>query len=358
LRIWRLAVVALGLLFVAQPPVLAQGLPARVSDKDFWAMVDGFSEPGGSFASDNIVSNEIAFQQVIPELLRTPQEGAYIGVGPEQNFTYITALKPGMAFIIDIRRQNLLLHLMYKALVEVSADRADFMSRLFARPRPAGVGIDSTARALFNAFGAVPASEDLAHSNLRAIVDCLKYTHGFPLSGDDERGIAEIYRSLYLGGPSVRGNFGGGSWIPSYADLMVQTDVAGHEHSYLASEENFRSLKEYEQNNLIVPLVGDFSGDHAIRSVARYLKEHDATVATFYTSNVEEYLFKGGSWGKFARNMSALPVGGRSTLIRTYFTRSDLRTLLDSMQGLLNAFMSGEIQTYNDVILRSKSPTR
>jgi hypothetical protein len=319
-------------------------------------MVDGFSEPGGSFASDNIISNEIAFQQVIPELQRASHEGAYLGVGPEQNFTYITALKPGIAFIIDIRRQNLLLHLTYKALAEMSADRADFMSRLFARPAPAGLGPGSTARALFDAFGAVPVSEGLADSNLRAIVDHLVHTHGFPLTGDDERGIAEIYRSLYLGGPSLRGNFGGGPWIPSYADLMTQTDGAGRAHSYLASEENFRSLREYEQKNLIVPLVGDFGGERAIRSVGRYLKEYDATVTTFYVSNVEEYLFKGGSWGKFARNVSLLPIGGRSMFIRTYFTRADLRTLLDSMQGLLNAFMRGEVQTYNDVILRSKTP--
>ena len=92
--------------------------------------------------------------------------------------------------------------------------------------------------------------------------------------------------------------------------------------------------------------------------MGRYLKEHNATVATFYMSNVEEYLFKSGSWGKFARNVSTLPIGGRSMFIRTYFTHTDsgMRTLLDSMQGLLNAFMSGEIETYNDVVLRSKSP--
>ena len=357
----RLTVVfALGFLFVAQPYVRAQSLPTNLSDKDFWAMVDGFSEPGGSFASDNIISNEIAFQHVIPELKRTGQQGAYLGVGPEQNFTYITALKPGMAFIIDIRRQNLLLHLLYKALVEMSADRADFLSRLFARPRPAGVTGNRTARGLFDAFAALAPSEELAQSNLRAVIDHLRHTHGFPLTVDDDRGIAQTYRSLYVGGPALRGDFGGGSWIPSYPDLMSQTDLVGVNHSYLASEENFQSLKEYEQNNLIVPLVGDFGGTKAIRAVGRYLKEHDATVATFYMSNVEEYLFKSGSWGRFARNVSTLPIAGRSMFIRTYFTHTDsgLRTLLDSMQGLMNAFMSGEIETYNDVVLRSKSPTR
>ena len=63
----------------------------------------------------------------------------YLGVGPEQNFTYIAALKPAMVFIVDVRRGNLQLHLMYKALFELSADRADFVARLFSKERPAGL---------------------------------------------------------------------------------------------------------------------------------------------------------------------------------------------------------------------------
>src|SRR6266404_5239161 len=113
----------------------AQTLP-RISDADFHAIVTGLSEPGGVFVTDNIVSNEIAFQDVLPDLQRRDRQGAYIGVGPEQNLSYIAALKPPIAFIVDLQRGNLLLHLMYKALVEMSADRVDFMSRLFARSRP------------------------------------------------------------------------------------------------------------------------------------------------------------------------------------------------------------------------------
>jgi len=357
-RLLRLTLVACGILLAARSGALAQSPPATISDTDFWAMVDRFSEPGGSFASDNIISNEIAFQQVIPELKRSAQQGAYLGVGPEQNFTYITALKPSIAFIIDIRRQNLLLHLMYKALAEMSADRVDFMSRLFARPAPATLPAGASARALFDAFADVSPSEDLAQRTLAAIVSRLTRAHGFPLTDADERGIGETYRSLYVGGPKLHGDFGGGSWIPSYGELMSQTDLAGVNHGYLASEENFRILKQYETDNLIVPLVGDFAGDTAIRAVGRYLKDHNAPVAAFYMSNVEEYLFKSGSWGKFARNVSTLPIAGRSMFIRTYFTHTEsgLRTLLDSMQGLMNAFMGGEIETYNDVVLRSKAP--
>src|SRR5438067_1119035 len=86
----------------------AEALPSRLADKAFWQMVTDFSEPNGYFRSDNFLSNELAFQRVIPELTATiPPGGVYLGVGPEQNFTYLTALKPKMAFIVDIRRGNL-----------------------------------------------------------------------------------------------------------------------------------------------------------------------------------------------------------------------------------------------------------
>src|SRR5713101_4901297 len=105
----------------------ADTLPARLSDRDFWKIIEEFSEDNGYFRSDNLLSNEIWYQTVIPELLgRTKPGGVYLGVGPEQNFTYIAALKPKMAFITDIRRGNLHAQLMYKALFELSADRADF----------------------------------------------------------------------------------------------------------------------------------------------------------------------------------------------------------------------------------------
>src|SRR2546427_12176095 len=112
-------------------------------------MIDEFSEPGGLFRSDNFVSNETTYQEVIPELKKhSSPTGVYLGVGPDQNFTYITALRPRMAFIVDIRRQNMIHHLLFKAMVEMSDDRADFLSRLFSRPRPAGLDKSSTPRPL------------------------------------------------------------------------------------------------------------------------------------------------------------------------------------------------------------------
>ena len=359
-----------GVWYSPRTHVAAQSLPTAVSDKDFWAMVVGFSEPGGFFRSDNLISNETAFQHVIPELQRIPQPGAYVGVGPDQNFTYIAALKPRMAFIVDIRRQNMLLHLMYKALVELSADRTDFLCRLFARPRPTGIGPESSAQALFDAFEAMVGSEELAQQHLRAVIDHLEHTRGFGLSEEDENGIRFVYRSFSAGGPDIRYSFPrsdlvGGQWFPTYAELMLQTDLRGINHSYLASEEQFKVLKDYETRNLIVPLVGDFAGERTLRAVGQYLKDHDATVTAFYTSNVEQYLFQGDGWRKFFVNVSTMPSDEHSTFIRAYFNRMGYRfqapgtglqssTLLDPIRRLVTAFSNGDIRTYYDVVSRSK----
>src|SRR5712692_613834 len=146
-------------------------LAARLTDGEFWRLTEEFSEPNGYFRSDNLLSNEIYFQLVIPELVqRTEPGGVYIGVGPEQNFTYIAALKPKMAFIPDIRRGNLDLQLMYKALFELSADRVEFVSRLFTRKRPARLTSKSTADEIFTAYAnAEPSAEDAYNDNLKAI---------------------------------------------------------------------------------------------------------------------------------------------------------------------------------------------
>src|SRR5262249_50489634 len=73
----------------------ARSIPDQLTDQQYWQMVEDFSEPNGYFRSDNLLSNENAFQHVIPALQSTlPSDGVYLGVGPEQNFTYIAAIKP------------------------------------------------------------------------------------------------------------------------------------------------------------------------------------------------------------------------------------------------------------------------
>ena len=113
--------------FVATVPlVAADSLPGKLTDQEFWKLVNDLSEPNGFFRSDNLLSNESTFQYVVPDLMRVARPGrVYLGVGPEQNFTYIAATRPAMVFIVDIRRGNLELQLMYKALFELSHRMAE-----------------------------------------------------------------------------------------------------------------------------------------------------------------------------------------------------------------------------------------
>src|SRR3989454_8381261 len=170
--------------------VTAAPVPTRLSDEQFWKLSSSISEIDGTFRSDNLLSNELAFQYVIPELLEKAKPGrVYMGVGPEQNFTYIVALKPAMAFIVDIRHGNLDVHLMYKALFELSKDRAEFVSRLFSRKQPDGLGPESTARQIFSAYLTAVPDPDLFDATLEAIETQLKTKHGFALSAGDLDGI-------------------------------------------------------------------------------------------------------------------------------------------------------------------------
>src|SRR5688572_8123222 len=300
----------------------ADTLPARLDDQEFWRLTEEFSEPGGSFRSDNLLSNEVGFQYVIPDLIqRARTGGVYLGVGPEQNFTYIAALKPKIVFITDIRRGNLHTQLMYKAIFELSVDRADFVSRLFSRKLPEAIGRTSTAEEIFKLYLDIErGSEDLYKENLKAIDDLLVKKHGFPLSSEDLAGIEHIYRIFYSFGPAIsysssQYSGGRGGYHVTYADLMMQTDEGGVSRSYLANEENFKVVKDLEEKNLIVPLVGNFAGPKAIRAVGKYLKEHNATVSAFYLSNVEQYL--GGIWNDFCANVASLPLDEGSTFIRS-----------------------------------------
>jgi len=297
-------------------------LPASLSDREFWALSEQMSEPNGVFQSDNLLSNEMTLSTVAAALAqRVKPGGAYLGVGPEQNFTYIAAIRPRIAFITDIRRGNLHMHLMYKALFELSADRAEFFGRLFTKPRPTGLTPQASADTLMNAYWNVPTSDEATYKrNLQDIYDVLVKKHGWTLSTEDLDGIARIYRMFYMYGPRITyssSTQGENARGVSYADLMMTKDtVSGAERSYLSTEDTFAFLKTLQSKNLVVPLVGDFAGPTALRAVGTYLRGRSASVTAFYVSNVEQYLTRNNVWPAFCANVATMPLEEASVFIR------------------------------------------
>src|SRR5262245_53118348 len=287
--------------------VQAAELPTALSDQEFWRMVKEFSEPGGRFQQE-FMTNEDSLQFVIPALKEmTSRRGVYIGVGPEQNFTYAAAIQPRIAFVVDIRRDNMIEHLMYKALFELSTDRAEFLSRLFSRKRPTGIDANSSVTALFEAYRSAEADPKLYEENLRTVIDYLLSKHKFELTETDKASVAFFMNAFRTASAyELRGS---GDKNLTYAQSMTGTDQTGHNQSYLASEESFKVVQDLERRNLIVPLVGDFAGDKAIDNIGRYLRDHDATVDVFYVSNVERYLWEQGEHGQqFYANAAKLPL--------------------------------------------------
>ena len=303
-----------------------EGIPSSLSDADLWALIERLSEADGFFVSrsgspDNLLSNENTISSVAADLAaRAKPGGVYLGVGPEQNFTYIAAMRPRIAFITDIRRGNLDLHLMYKALFGLSTRRSEFVARLFGR-RPLPVSTTrTTSGELMTAARATPALDEAGfRANLAEIGGYLTKTRALPIDQGDLDGIEYVARNFYRFGPDINytssingrsGQFG------SYGTIQSLTDITGVSRTYLASDETFAFVKEMEAKNLIVPVVGNFAGPKALRAIGSYLRDRGAVVGAFYVSNVESYLQSAGTWGTFCANVAALPLDAASIFIR------------------------------------------
>lgn len=385
-RAAALACIALLLLLLPGSGVDARRptLPPRIDDATFWRLFSECSEPGGTFRSENLVSNERAFPSVLPKVAeRASRSGAYIGVGPEQNFSYLAALKPRIAFIVDIRRQNAVLHLLYKAIFELSPTRAEFLSRLFARPRARHLGPRSSPRELMEAFAVGTPSADLFAATFDEVKTVLTVRHGWPVGDADLAGLRYVYEAFVEAGPDIRysmRSFRRGRPFPNFAELMTATDDRGAFGSFLADEERYRAVRDLQMRNLVIPVVGDFAGDRALAAVGEFLRGHGLVVAAFYASNVEMYLFRNDGWGTFARNLSALPITGQSVMVRSVFggfgpggpggrvggytiprpgsgasgTRLDGQLQLDPIGDLLAAVRRGAVASYADLVARPK----
>ena len=320
----------------------AQGrsAPDSLTSAEFWAFFTSMSEPDGSFLSENFVSNEISFQDVIPTLQKSlTKGGVYLGVGPEQNFTYISNLSPRLAVIFDIRRQNAMQHLMYKALFELSPTRAEFVSRLFSRPTVARLPSSLDAKSLFDSAAVTKGSDSAYKANTAAIIELLTKTHGFALPDADIASIRHVYDVFFVAGTDVNYGYRSGtvpypSTYPKYGMLQAATNADTVQMAFLSSEERYRAVRDLQLKNLIVPVVGDFGGPSAIKSVAKWLRDRELMVTAFYVSNVEQYLWReSGAASRFYANVSALPIDSTSHFIRSVPRTGGIPMSMNRMTG-------------------------
>jgi len=337
----------------------------RISNKEYVPLIQRLSEDPGFFDSDNLVSNEASYLQVCGLLDKLAAKGGvYLGVGPEQNFTYIARTRPRLAILLDIRRQNQLYHLLFKFLFERSQNRSEYLANLFSRPKPRKAARpNDDVRALLLQFDEAAPSERIFRKNLKDALSFFRERCQFTLNDKDAGTIEGVYREFFdqqldirfrsFGRPSFR-------FYPSFKDILLERDLNGRFGNYLNSEADFQFIKQMHSRNLIVPVVGDFAGPRALRAVGDYLKGLGETVSVFYVSNVEFYLIQNGVFNHFAENVQQLPISDESLLIRAYFRfpHPERRpgyvsaTLLQRVKRFLEHRQAGNYQSYQDLGLR------
>lgn len=301
-----------------------QAQPQSLSAAEFSRLVRELSEEGGFFRSDNFTSNETSYLHITDKLKQLGATGgAYMGVGPEQNYTYIAKIRPRIAIIVDIRRQAIIQHLMYKAIFQLSPTRSQFLSRLLSRPLPKekekAAALEASVSDMVTFFRQASADDQTFTANLAEIRKTIEKDFQFPLVEADQASLDFVYRSFRNQGLDISyqmGGRGGGGGFPDLGDLIIETDLRGKLGNFLALTEDYEFVRDLERRNMVIPVVGDFGGKKALAAIGDYLRKNGYTVTAFYLSNVEQYLFDDRKFGDFANNVRKLPLTDKSLFIR------------------------------------------
>ena len=310
------------------PAPSGQAAPAlgqeAVSDARFAALIARISEPGGYFDTDNLISNEAGYLNVMDALDRLGiRGGAYVGVGPDQNFSYIAKVAPDIAFITDVRRDNLLHHLLLKALIERAPTRVEFLAGLHGRAPPpdAPSWRSRDVEEMVEYIDRAAVDPDLV-SALHSDIEAAVVGFGVPLSDEDLATIRRFHRTFVDAGLSLRFTTFGRPprlYYPTYRQLVLETDADGDRASYLATPEAYETVRTLQLANRIVPVVGDLAGPSALREMAAVLSETGTELTALYASNVEFYLWRARTFERWVDNLAAFPLHGRAVIIRSYF---------------------------------------
>ena len=334
----------------------------------FAALVADLSEPGGYFDTDNLISNERSYLHVLGRLERMGvRGGAYIGVGPDQNFSYIAEIAPSIAYIIDIRRDNLLQQLLFKALFTLGRNRAEYLALLLGRAPPTPLEQWDTVgiAGLVAYIGTVNRPLE-GERTIRARVDSVVLSFGVPLSTSDLSTIDRFHRTFIDAGLSLKFHSTGRAprfYYPTYRELLLEHDLDGRQASYLATEVRYRVVRALQLADRIIPVVGDLAGPHAMQAIGRHAATVGEQVRAFYTSNVEFYLFRGAQFDRYVENVAALPTDDRSVIVRSVFHGTFgthplaepgyySTQLVQTVTSLLEEVEAGGIRSYRDLVTK------
>jgi len=350
--------------------VLAASCPgAEPHPTAFAESVVALSGPGGYFDTDNLISNERSYLHAISDLrIAGVHGGAYLGVGPGQNFSYIAEIEPELAIIVDIRRDNILQHLLYKALFESAPGRLEFLALLTGRPVPDDAvawrtaPLDSILAVLDRWAPSVTSAE-----SARGIVRDAVAAYGFTLEPGDVEIMDRFHGEFIRDGLDLRFRSHGRApqfYYPTLRELLLEVDREGVPSSYMATHDRYDRVRALQLEDRIIPAVADLGGERALEAVAAFLRERQVPVTAFYTSNVEFYLFGGRTFGRWVENLRGLPLSSDAVIIKSFFPGGFRGAhpaqvpgyystqVVQSARGLIEGWDAGRYRDYWSIVTR------
>ena len=216
-------------------------------------------------------------------------------------------------------------------------------------------------------FSLTPPDRKAFASNLAEIKKTIRENFKFPLSEGDSYSLDYVLDSFRGEGvyiafrlDSFRGR-GGFGHFPSMREILEERDPDGKAGNFLADARYYAIVRNLQEQNRIIPVVGDFAGPKALRAIARYLREHSCRVSVFYISNVEQFLFQNDVFDAYVKNVKALPINSNSLLIRSIISRYQSRyrrpmmaTLMQNLSEFLREYDQGK---YTDYWILANTPT-
>jgi hypothetical protein len=241
------------------------------------------------------------------------------------------------------------------------------MCLLFGKPLPKTAGWEQKGiKELVDYIDNTPADAKLfekTSSELRREIQ----KFGLSVSGSDLDSIGKIHEAFFEAGLDIRYSSHHRpprSIYPTYRELILERDLAGNQQHYFNSEDDFQFLKKMQEQDLVVPLVGDLSGPQAMKAIGKYVAEIKEKISAFYVSNVEFYLVRQGTYDKFIENVKSLPIDRNSLIIRSYFNyyapphpqaegNHFSTQLIQRIEDLLKMCQAGECENYMDIVTKN-----
>jgi hypothetical protein len=210
---------------------------------------------------------------------------------------------------------------------------------------------------------AAPASGELLERRLVDVRRRLLEDYGLRLDRADLERIEYVHRAFFEAGLDLRFSTIGRPSLryPTFEAILLETDLRGRYRNYLSSDALFERLRRFQQENRLIPIVGDFAGGHALQAAARLLEGKGLEVSVFYASNVEFYLFGTPGWAAWVDNVGAFPFTDDAVFIRSYFPSFGRRhpqnvpghrptSLIQPVRGFLDDAASGRLRSYWDLV--------